>query len=97
RRHTRWPRDWSSDVCSSDLVDRYFQTFGAGDRLEVAVDERVVLWVHVAAAIEPGKCIRWQGSPRAVEDLEVVRIVRETEDFEARSEERRVGKGCRGW
>src|SRR6266508_4837942 len=23
RRHTRWPRDWSSDVCSSDLVDGY--------------------------------------------------------------------------
>src|SRR5690625_4736172 len=22
RRHTRWPRDWSSDVCSSDLVPR---------------------------------------------------------------------------
>src|SRR5690625_3216570 len=22
RRHTRWPRDWSSDVCSSDLVSR---------------------------------------------------------------------------
>src|SRR5207253_3745124 len=22
RRHTRWPRDWSSDVCSSDLNDR---------------------------------------------------------------------------
>src|SRR5207253_5894242 len=21
RRHTRWPRDWSSDVCSSDLGD----------------------------------------------------------------------------
>src|SRR6266702_249785 len=21
RRHTRWPRDWSSDVCSSDLDD----------------------------------------------------------------------------
>src|SRR5207253_5316169 len=20
RRHTRWPRDWSSDMCSSDLV-----------------------------------------------------------------------------
>src|SRR5690625_6684535 len=25
RRHTRWPRDWSSDVCSSDLR-RNFQT-----------------------------------------------------------------------
>src|SRR5439155_7911942 len=22
RRHTSWPRDWSSDVCSSDLLDR---------------------------------------------------------------------------
>src|SRR5439155_3889723 len=22
RRHTRWPRDWSSDVCSSDLLYR---------------------------------------------------------------------------
>src|SRR6266508_4287748 len=22
RRHTRWPRDWSSDVCSSDLRPR---------------------------------------------------------------------------
>src|SRR5690625_6423535 len=22
RRHTRWPRDWSSDVCSSDLSRR---------------------------------------------------------------------------
>src|SRR5690625_5144996 len=25
RRHTMWPRDWSSDVCSSDLA------FGEGD------------------------------------------------------------------
>src|SRR5690625_5820088 len=23
RRHTRWPRDWSSDVCSSDLSYQY--------------------------------------------------------------------------
>src|SRR5437870_9854487 len=29
RRHTRWPRDWSSDVCSSDLIDEqmYARTF----------------------------------------------------------------------
>src|SRR5439155_12757809 len=26
RRHTRWPRDWSSDVCSSDLY-RYHDLF----------------------------------------------------------------------
>src|SRR5439155_15049011 len=24
RRHTRWPRDWSSDVCSSDLLKPIF-------------------------------------------------------------------------
>src|SRR6266508_7043306 len=31
RRHTRWPRDWSSDVCSSDLQQR------AGDEI-IALD-----------------------------------------------------------
>src|SRR5439155_9368770 len=25
RRHTRWPRDWSSDVCSSDLFPERIQ------------------------------------------------------------------------
>src|SRR5207253_4035304 len=25
RRHTRWPRDWSSDVCSSDLLDAFYR------------------------------------------------------------------------
>src|SRR5439155_15864337 len=28
RRHTRWPRDWSSDVCSSDLGRGQFQHAG---------------------------------------------------------------------
>src|SRR5690625_4649272 len=27
RRHTRWPRDWSSDVCSSDLDENVFDEF----------------------------------------------------------------------
>src|SRR5439155_18236157 len=33
RRHTRWPRDWSSDVCSSDLVDppRQQRTWTSGE------------------------------------------------------------------
>src|SRR5690625_5134785 len=29
RRHTRWPRDWSSDVCSSDLKDEAWEKFQA--------------------------------------------------------------------
>src|SRR5207253_5943758 len=31
RRHTRWPRDWSSDVCSSDLR-------GGGTKKMVAIE-----------------------------------------------------------
>src|SRR5690348_17825738 len=29
RRHTRWTGDWSSDVCSSDLVDELDQAYRA--------------------------------------------------------------------
>src|SRR5215510_9984707 len=28
RRHTRWPRDWSSDVCSSDLDEEQADHLG---------------------------------------------------------------------
>src|SRR5690348_5651807 len=28
RRHTRWTGDWSSDVCSSDLILRYCDKLG---------------------------------------------------------------------
>src|SRR5215510_5811514 len=35
RRHTRWPRDWSSDVCSSDLGPFVFDSWTRDDRLVV--------------------------------------------------------------
>src|SRR5437870_7067024 len=35
RRHTRWPRDWSSDVCSSDLYNI------AGEHLGTYPDEEI--------------------------------------------------------
>src|SRR5207253_3342455 len=34
RRHTRWPRDWSSDVCSSDLG------------IQVPNREREIIWLR---------------------------------------------------
>src|SRR5439155_6712329 len=37
RRHTRWPRDWSSDVCSSDLKAQLLHQSGLG--LEPALAE----------------------------------------------------------
>src|SRR5215510_16411365 len=50
RRHTRWPRDWSSDVCSSDLVRARTSGRlrclgrGRGDRLELRRDRKSVVW-----------------------------------------------------
>src|SRR6266508_5667141 len=38
RRHTRWPRDWSSDVCSSDL----FHARLGGQRRALDIDRRGV-------------------------------------------------------
>src|SRR5439155_10845879 len=32
RRHTRWPRDWSSDVCSSDL-DEHVELHGVNEEI----------------------------------------------------------------
>src|SRR5690625_6752689 len=43
RRHTRWPRDWSSDVCSSDLaiVEGLAQRIVRGDVPEGLKDRTI--------------------------------------------------------
>src|SRR5207249_6358402 len=90
RRHTRSKRDWSSDVCSSDLE----VPAGKSDRLAVTLDitgaPREGLTLKGYAAKESLRVSGIEaagpdGAPLAVEsDLETVR-----------SEERRVGKECR--
>src|SRR5690625_778280 len=48
RRHTRWPRDWSSDVCSSDLLprlDKYVDSWRALVKLR---DDGVVRSIGVS-------------------------------------------------
>src|SRR5690606_40031331 len=86
RRHTRFSRDWSSDVCSSDLEELSFVEFRPGTaelteasvrRLETiakALTERPALKLEVAGRVDP--------------DAERDAIRRER----LRSEERRVGK-----
>src|SRR5439155_11361183 len=37
RRHTRWPRDWSSDVCSSDLGKTFIGTLTGVDTETLSV------------------------------------------------------------
>src|SRR2546422_4196141 len=82
RRHTICSRDWSSDVCSSDLVAREpddVRVVGRGDRAVMvnlrADDEQALV---VALDHELGQ---------AVETALVL--------VYPRSEERRVGKECR--
>src|SRR5690606_41020917 len=88
RRHTRFSRDWSSDVCSSDLANRNLCVNrwrgGFGDRC-FQCDEHAVSpnseWHRPA---DPGALDKGNELADGSEILAVVR-----------SEERRVGKGCR--
>src|SRR3712207_7488083 len=82
RRHTRYWRDWSSDVCSSDLSAIAFR-FGAHS-----------LQRHLAAARSHGLTIQRYTTPSVAFDLDTaddLDMLRES----GRSEERRVGKECR--
>src|SRR5439155_9457488 len=51
RRHTRWPRDWSSDVCSSDLLQLTLsqsdRTVVAGSRVTLTAEIKLPPDVHV--------------------------------------------------
>src|SRR5947209_13906678 len=70
RRHTRYWRDWSSDVCSSDL-NHLRETGVRADRLELEITEGVFL-----------------ADGDSTEDTFA--------KLKERSEERRVGKECKG-
>src|SRR5690606_39809728 len=89
RRHTRFSRDWSSDVCSSDLIDHVaFRN----------MDERLEFYLKRHARVTGKKTIELSHQQIA-EDLntsrEVIsRLLKKME--QGRSEERRVGKECRG-
>src|SRR3712207_3248163 len=53
RRHTRYWRDWSSDVCSSDLILRGRRIIWGG-RAHV----RVALWMGTLVAVQRNPAIR---------------------------------------
>src|SRR5207247_8263136 len=90
RRHTISTRDWSSDVCSSDLPF-------ASRRGEL------MTWIEVAAyALFPIRVIsviRGFHSKKFIffETLRIFFLCREKQMISPRSEERRVGKECRYW
>src|SRR5690606_40231260 len=84
RRHTRFSRDWSSDVCSSDLASPADVPCELVDGGRRAPDEIRPAALEIAyGALEPlgGKLVRGDEMPVEHEVLEA-----------ERSEERRVGK-----
>ena len=85
RRHTRYWRDWSSDVCSSDLVKAEDIKSGAYiDAAIAAVNEVMTLLQDKAPATEITEYKQF------IYDCGVA-----VANAAGRSEERRVGKECR--
>src|SRR3712207_7996343 len=86
RRHTRYWRDWSSDVCSSDLLtEGEIARWLVAEGDEVAEDQPLV-------EVQTDKTTVEIPSPAAGK---VARILVGEGDTVPRSEERRVGKECR--
>src|SRR5207253_3963875 len=83
RRHTRWPRDWSSDVCSSDLGEllEFHQR-------EIGLDAGGVAIHHQA----DGAGRRHHGRLRVAIAVRLAERERAIPGAPGRSEERRVGK-----
>src|SRR5439155_5929334 len=93
RRHTRWPRDWSSDVCSSDLM---FMSIDC-ERRRTAVARTPVMVKVLGALIRPGATVivmaaGFRPGARKAASGPTVNVKC---SVRYRSEERRVGKECR--
>src|SRR5690606_40580406 len=86
RRHTRFSRDWSSDVCSSDL-DREQRTLLAAN---TTVITGLTAWSHHLWPIS-GCELLCRFPDAASETLHLFRVLGRRAP---RSEERRVGKEC---
>src|SRR3546814_16680382 len=86
--------DWSSDVCSSDLVRGFIPKFGTNEGGTMARNTSVSLGDHfdqfIAGQVDSGR----YGSASEVVRAGL-RLLEPTErKLEVRSEERRVGKEC---
>src|SRR5690625_7424074 len=81
RRHTRWPRDWSSDVCSSDLASTVQIEFD----FDTDMDE---------AENEVQKALSDISLPEEATDPEVSRLSLRSEERRVGKEWRIRGRTC---
>src|SRR5207253_5014615 len=85
RRHTRWPRDWSSDVCSSDLLKVIREPL-------VLAEGGAEVKSYSAAAIAGLLIVLVPLYSAIASRVSRVRLINGVTSFFLRSEERRVGK-----
>src|SRR5207253_5989941 len=100
--HTRWPRDWSSDVCSSDLGGAYnrFKTFTEELRFQGHAFGNLLDWLVGGYYADEKLQVRDNLSYGADYARFGNCLVAANFASSPRSEERRVGKECRarwGW
>src|SRR5690606_40975038 len=93
RRHTRFSRDWSSDVCSSDL-----EPFISANQSSPRTIESYVSILRFDGLGDylfiPTLLLAWFGMYLIFKQKNFFLL---TWIILARSEERRVGKECRSW
>src|SRR3712207_7431772 len=85
RRHTRYWRDWSSDVCSSDLIAPFRLNPDLIVTVEATPDTTIALTTGTKVMVAEGV----EAVVAAIHDWRAGILAG------ARSEERRVGKECR--
>src|SRR5690606_40922323 len=95
---TRFSRDWSSDVCSSDLADTLAMMLELGGH-QVRIVHDGAAAVREAKAFQPDVAFLDIGMPD-MSGYQLAGVLRSTPGLHdtvlvARSEERRVGKECR--
>src|SRR5207302_6345361 len=94
-RHTRFSRDWSSDVCSSDLFLLGLQQLRAAvDQLPFERAAELYLLYALALKVLRGFYARLCGASVSLSDQNTVVDLMDRERHIVRSEERRVGKEC---
>src|SRR5690554_7665773 len=85
RRHTRCGRDWSSDVCSSDLVERELEN------INMQLTQEKINLIKKYKQLSEKQKAKLEG---IIEGM-LLESNQKADKKGARSEERRVGKECR--
>src|SRR5690606_40680583 len=95
RRHTRFSRDWSSDVCSSDLLGMIAGAALAANGVAAQeAPERYDVLIRGGRLLD-GTGAPWRYADVALRGDRIVEVGAIDPDATARSEERRVGKDVR--